>query len=868
MEILILLGIVYLVGAPVALIVAFSSKSDIRELRHVLEQQRREIVALKARAAEPPVREAPQHQPVPVRAAQIAEPPQAVPVSPRRAPAEPLPPGQNPLQKMLEQFGRNAFVWIGGVALALAGFFLVKYSIETGILNEEVRCILGVAFGLVLLAGSQIVRARPALADGTRIAQALAGAGIAVLYGSLFAATTLYHLLPSWLGFGAMAATTAAALVLSLRHGAPIAALGLIGGYATPALIAGEPNTPVLFGYLYLVFAGLSGVIRDRKWWWLAIPATLVAFGWVALWLLSGAAAHDSGWLSLFLLAVGATAVVAEQRQPGFGAGEPRYWLRYLAPGGAVILMGIVAYTAQFGLFEWAMFGLFSLGAVGLAAFDGRTYAYVPWQAMAVNVVMVMGWEGADPATLALVVAGFGLLFALSGQAFLPRSVNPLSRAGLSAAAAVLYFLVAFDRLNWAAAHSDMLRGLVSPDAFWAGLAFLIAAGMSAAASRPFVLGSETGRRHRLQAIFAVAATSLVSIGLAIALHQQYLSFAIAVQIFALAWIATRVDVPALRILAQVLTAEFALLLIPEFARLLGNSFFGVTGANEAGHLVSVALFRFGFSATLLALASRLFRRQRDDAYVAALEMGAVALFAIMIHRLLGVLFLHETSDQALVNGAVFTNILLVLAIAVLRAARFAHRPPLVWAGLGLAGLALARTLFYGLLALNPLLAHQHVGLMPLFNGLAFVYALPALLGVLVARELARDGEPRPALAASILAYGLGFVWLTLAVRQLFNGPYLDGGGIGDAETYAYSAVWLAAGVALLFFAVLRKDMAMRIASLAVMLLTVGKVFLYDAAALTGLWRVVSFLGLGLSLLGLSWFYSRFVFADAEEAKR
>ncbi len=225
--------------------------------------------------------------------------------------------------------------------------------------------------------------------------------------------------------------------------------------------------------------------------------------------------------------------------------------------------MGIVAYTAQFGLFEWAMFGLFSLGAVGLAAFDGRTYAYVPWQAMAVNVVMVMGWEGADPATLALVVAGFGLLFALSGQAFLPRSVNPLSRAGLSAAAAVLYFLVAFDRLNWAAAHTDLLRGLVSPDAFWAGLAFLIAAGMSAAASRPFVLGSETGRRHRLQAIFAVAATSLVSIGLAIALHQQYLSFAIAVQIFALAWIATRVDVPALRILAQVLTAEFALLLIP-----------------------------------------------------------------------------------------------------------------------------------------------------------------------------------------------------------------------------------------------------------------------------------------------------------------
>ena len=52
-----------------------------------------------------------------------------------------------------------------------------------------------------------------------------------------------------------------------------------------------------------------------------------------------------------------------------------------------------------------------------------------------------------------------------------------------------------------------------------------------------------------------------------------------------------------------------------------------------------------------------------------------------------------------------------------------------------------------------------------------------------------------------------------------------------------------------------------RIASLGILLLTVGKVFLYDASELTGLWRVFSFFGLGLSLLGLSWFYSRFVFA-------
>ena len=44
------------------------------------------------------------------------------------------------------------------------------------------------------------------------------------------------------------------------------------------------------------------------------------------------------------------------------------------------------------------------------------------------------------------------------------------------------------------------------------------------------------------------------------------------------------------------------------------------------------------------------------------------------------------------------------------------------------------------------------------------------------------------------------------------------------------------------------------------MLFEVSKVFLLDAGNLTGLYRVFSFLGLGLSLLGISYFYGRFVF--------
>ena len=57
-----------------------------------------------------------------------------------------------------------------------------------------------------------------------------------------------------------------------------------------------------------------------------------------------------------------------------------------------------------------------------------------------------------------------------------------------------------------------------------------------------------------------------------------------------------------------------------------------------------------------------------------------------------------------------------------------------------------------------------------------------------------------------------------------------------------------------------RRSAALRYASLALVMLTVAKLFLFDMSALAGLWRVASFLGLGLSLVGIGWLYQRFVF--------
>ena len=117
-----------------------------------------------------------------------------------------------------------------------------------------------------------------------------------------------------------------------------------------------------------------------------------------------------------------------------------------------------------------------------------------------------------------------------------------------------------------------------------------------------------------------------------------------------------------------------------------------------------------------------------------------------------------------------------------------------------------------------------------------------------------------PGLSTAFNAGGLMLVslFLTIQVRFLFQGPVLSVPGVGDAELYTYSAAWLVYALSLLGLGYVTGRRALRHASMLVILATVGKVFLIDMAGLTGLYRVLSFLGLGLALIGIGYFYQRF----------
>ena len=178
---------------------------------------------------------------------------------------------------------------------------------------------------------------------------------------------------------------------------------------------------------------------------------------------------------------------------------------------------------------------------------------------------------------------------------------------------------------------------------------------------------------------------------------------------------------------------------------------------------------------------------------------------------------------------------------------------------LALAALGLLRQLIGD----NPLFTSQGVGGVALFNLLGLAYLAPAVLCWLLAAGQRFDLHARVRQALWIAAGVLVFAYLTLEVRRAFHGSVISMSPermASGAEIYAYSAVWIVYSLVLLGLGIVRDSSVLRYASLTVLIVTLLKVFLSDMSDLTGLYRVASFLGLGLTMIGIGYIYRRFVF--------
>lgn len=876
MDELIELALVLLIGLLVGWVLGIAGWVQARRAR-------REVAELRTamRAVGIPLPGEAAWQPPPAPAASVADklPDAANPwaaasaAAPDPTPPDPLPPPAAPRPGLEEALTLRWGIWLGAGALLLAGIFLVRVAVEEGWLGPAERCALAALLGAALVIGAEWLRRRP-LPDRPNLPwpdqapAALAAGGVAILFGAAYAAGVLYALLPPLLGFALLALAALAALGLALAHGPMVAIIGILGAYLTPALIETEnPSLPGLFAYLLVVTAAALAVVRRVGAAWLGWAAMAGA----ALWVLAGgvlAATPAETWMpALFMPAAVALHLAL---LPGAALdgriGRRLAWI----PCAVLALMGLVLLLLGTGVTAAAV-GLLLLTPVTIAkAVQEPRLDRLPWLAAGAGLLMLLGWplmawmvadeavtiEGVTQALLPgapwpaaalwpfLIAAGaLAVSHAVAGAWFERRAPHPLRWAALPAAVPVLTLLVAYARI----------RGFAL-DAGWA----VAALGLAAALVGSATLAARSGAPDRA-GVHAAGAVAALALGAAMLLADHWLTLAVALFLPPLAFIAARAGLPALRHVAVAVASVVLVRLLLNWSVL--DYAFG------SWPVLNGLLLAYGVPALSFALAAAMFRRERDDLAVAVLEAGAIAfvtaLILLQIRHAMGGGVLDGDAEWSFVEAAWQVSALAVLGTALrLLNRRAGGRPVLRW---GWRGLHAASVLLGALLlAWNPALSEDAViAGPPVLNALLLAFALPAALAALLAAAPEADwpAESRQALAG--YAFLAAFSWITLEVRHLFQpgAMALTLADPGEAELYAYSGAWLALGAVLLAVGIRTGARALRLAALALMVLTIAKAFLIDMGGLVGLWRVLSFLGLGLALIGLGWVYRRFVVA-------
>lgn len=763
---------------------------------------------------------------------------------------EELPPRES-LGRLFERWvAGRLLVWLGGIALVLAAIFLIRYSIEIGLMTPAARMTGAAIFGAVLLGAAELARLR--FRDDERIAQALAGAGIATLYAVPYGSYALYHLIGSGTASAAMIAVTVAALVLSLRHGAPTAVMGLVGGFLTPLLV-GNPNASAvpLLAYLALLNVAIFAIAWRRGWTWLAAAGVLLSFVWTGY--LVSRPPDDALAAGVFIVLIGIAASVARP-----GAGRQLSLIQPLAI--AAVELGLLVARTDLGLQAWLLYGALSAASLTLALLRPE-YKPAPPAALALALVLLVAKAAAkmdvyapDAAigiTLLFGVAGLALTlwrtrllwtgiaaFGLAGPVLIMRAARPelLDRpawGALAAGLALATSILVWSNRRRASAEAPPNLSLLIP----AGAASLLA-GMAVWDLLPDDLVAAGWLAVALTA--ALAARRLGDLALAI-----------------------------VAILAAAAGVAWAVWMVPSLSMAMLTGLVGepVLAADLPGAMA--AFYELALPALLL-VALRLVLQPLPAGARRALPVVA-GLFAVSaLYVWFKQAFGLAGGDDFVARGLIERTIIsqaLFAAGWLLAAGKI--RPPRMEAdtarlgGTILTALAAARLIWFDMLLFNPAWADQWVGPIPVLNLILPAFLLSAVW--LYAARRRADAATRSGLWLAAFLAAL-IVGVALMVRQGFQGAILSGPGRPISEFYAYSLAGLVVAIGLIVAGMRLPDKALRLAGLLLLTATIFKVFLIDASELEGLLRILSFLGLGIALIGIGRLYGPVLRAESDPA--
>lgn len=836
------------------------SASALSETKHVAPEPERSL------ATESPASEEPG------KAEDLAAGQGAEPAIPARAP------------DIETALGTRWAVWVGGLALALGGIFLVRYSIEAGIFGPGVRLTMAALLGLLLAFGGEFIRRTGVRVpvEGLRhayVPAVLTAAGAFTLFGTTYAAHGIYGFIGPAAAFVLLGVIGIAAIVAALLHGQALAGVGLLGSYLTPLLVASEaPNHWALFVFVAVVLVSTAVIARLRSWAPLMAAAFVGAGIWILVYLLSAPEIDLSILIFINAATLGTLAFVWLGGRilpvaPTMGRGidgssiAPAIFvalaalLLFIFPsvretgGMAVGTLSIAGLVAAAFYRVQALPTLFGAGVACVLA-----YAYLAFGGLAATEFFAgeLAIEQDVAGLYSTKVIRYGAvlcaIFVLAGFWKAHRFAGfDGFRAAAWMASAVIVPLVILTALWFAFGNLDR-------DHVYAFVGFLLAV--------IFAVGADWIGRAEVPPLHGGAAVSFGLAGAAasalVAIHMAFgggMTTVLAGAFVALPAFATRFRAyPALGWLcvaiAGIVTGRIAV-----DPTIIGAEFLGTTPVfNWLLPGYGVPAVACGYAAWQLAGSPGARPRLAVEAFASLFALVGIAMLVRHIMNG-GIIY---AGAPTLAEQSIYTLIALGGGAVLVALDRRSPSPVFRYGSLALGVLSVAFIVFQHFANLNPLYTDESTGRIPVLNLLLLGYLLPgAAMGALA--WYARRTRPRwyvatLALAASLLA----FAYATLSVRRLFHGEFIGlWKGLSQLETYSYSALWLALGVALLTLGVRLNSHFLRIASAGLVVVAVAKVFLFDMSELEGVLRALSFIGLGAVLIGIGLFYQRMLASTA-----
>lgn len=766
--------------------------------------------------------------------------------------------------------GAKWFAAAGAIVVVIGVGLFVRLAVQQGWLNlisPWAKCVSGAAFGVGLLIAGEVIRRRI-----SAIASAgVSAAGLGALFASAYAAYGIYPLLPPAAAFASLAAVAAIGFAVAARGRlVSIGVLSLVAGYINPLVIGPATSGPlVLPAYLFTLLCAALALsawravpfrpLRGLAWW-----GTLIYGAW---WCGDQGLNYPAAALTFLggvWAAVHAELAVASLR-PELGAPATALpaellWnrARFIATSfsstawATVLAVGVIRDGARVG--EWWPPAVIAVVALAIAlrlAGNLRILRDVPktdLERLGAGLAMQAGALVVAAVALAFtgwaeVVAWLALGVAAAGTGRWIRS-RGLEVYGLVALVICSARLVTYDS-PFLADQPWMidLGGIVLTR--WS---VLMAAGSLAwALAAGLIRPADSGAWKALRAGAQVAAMAHLNLGL-IHPDADASSVCIAWMVLGIAGLLlgrSRRALPltvygvvvmaaaSLRLLAGAPHLGSSAGVIWEGAGLVVTRWTLLMLGGAAAWLLGAALVRLPFTSTASGEAGPL---RSDRAAFAGI--GLAMVYASL---------LHPSAEAASLCYAWLT---LAVVVGVVHA-RVRTMGLDFFAAVGMAVAAGAWLVAYPIDWMDLSTIAPHPGLV----GSALVAGCAIGMGAWLGGSRQRAGLTIPAVPAALMwgAVGLLFVSTSLEVARI-------AGVLSSEPTARRAAVsiwWGLVAVGLIVWGFRRVAPPARHIGLALMVIATGKAAIFDLALVPQVWRVASFIGLGLLMLGVAVGYAR-----------